>query len=52
MRYWWLTLGLLRAGLLLAQGDADIPFGSWRVHVPYADCKHLAETPERILAAS
>jgi hypothetical protein len=35
-----------------AQNDKEIPFGSWRVHMPYRDCINLAESGGRILAAS
>lgn len=48
----FLFAGCVSFGLLSAQDNADISFGTWRVHVPYADCKHVAETRDHILAAS
>jgi hypothetical protein len=37
---------------LTAQQDRDIPFGRWRIHMPYRDCFNLAEAGGKILAAS
>jgi len=38
--------------ILNAQQDRDIPFGRWRIHMPYRDCFNLAEAGGKILAAS
>ncbi|MBC7426903.1 MAG: hypothetical protein H7321_10245, partial [Bacteroidia bacterium] len=36
----------------LSAQNKSVPLGSWRVHLPYQNCKLLTETPDKIYAAS
>jgi len=44
------TLILFFLCALYSIGQANIPTGGWRVHLPYANCTELTETPENHLA--
>ena len=37
---------------LLAQTNAGVNIGEWRVHLPYVECHSMTETPEKVFAAA